>query len=490
VLTAGLALLLALPLLGPGHAEQAGAATSPTTTAGLSPLSDRRVVTGWIPHWDFADGVAQVIDNADVVAEVSPFWYRATRGSQVRPQVNNTRPESTLISAVDRLQAAGVAVLPSVTDDGVDASEMAGLLSDANRRSALIDEIVAMVDRIGADGVDIDFEDMNFGTVGADRTTVKRLFPRFLAKLGARLHAMGGLLSVAVPPRRSAADPSWEVFNYDAIGQSVDRARIMTYDYSTRDTPPGPIGPLDWTRDVMRYAASEFRGVPLSIGVPQYGQNWYLKTLRGTCPRVVKKTVPPTAQQALTLIDKYDAKKQWSDSAGEYHFDYRRPYPEYGRCVALRRVWFGEGRSAETRLRLAGRLGLQGIAVWPFGDEDPTLWKRASAVAEDITPDPAKSTLAAPEKVGARQPFSLTGRFTVSGLPVIGAAVAVQKRVPGGAWKKVGTLVTNATGRARYDTTAVRTLEWRMRLAAEWDWSPSLTRIAKVRVTSTTAKVG
>ena len=73
MLTTGLALLLTLPLLGLGRGEPAGAATSPTTTAGLSPLSDRRVVTGWIPYWDFADGVTAVVDNADVVAEISPL---------------------------------------------------------------------------------------------------------------------------------------------------------------------------------------------------------------------------------------------------------------------------------------------------------------------------------------------------------------------------------------------------------------------------------
>ena len=115
--------------------------------------------------------------------------------------------------------------------------------SDVDRRSALIGEIVAMVERTGADGADIDFEAMNFGTVGADRTAVKKLYPIFLDRLRTRLHEMGALLSVALPARRSATDPNWEVFDYDAIGRSVDRARIMTYDYSSPDTEPGPIGP-------------------------------------------------------------------------------------------------------------------------------------------------------------------------------------------------------------------------------------------------------
>ena len=340
-----LALLVALPLLNL-VLPPTDAATSPTTTVGLSPLSERRVVTGWIPYWDFSDGLASVLAHPDVVSEISPFWYRATVRSKVRPQGDNALPESTLIAGIDDLHAVGVAALPSINDEGINAAEMAGLLRDTDRRSALIDEIVAMVARTGADGADIDFESMNFSGSRADKSSVKRLYPVFLERLKARLNKMGALLSVAVPSRRSASDSSWAVFDYDAIGRNVDRVRVMTYDYSTQDTAPGPIGPLDWTRDVVRYAKSEFKGVPLSIGAPQYGQNWYVKTLRGSCPGVVEDTVSPTAVEALALIDRWNATPVWSRSAGEYHFDYRRPYPEYGNCVALRRVWFGEGRSA------------------------------------------------------------------------------------------------------------------------------------------------
>jgi spore germination protein YaaH len=473
--------LAALPLLTL-VAPSTDAVTSPTTTDGLSPLSERRVVTGWIPHYEFAEGLASVLAHPDLISEVSPFWYRATLGSQVRPQSDNVQPESTLISGIDDLHTVGIAALPTITDKGINATEMAGLLKDSDRRSALIDEIVAMVERTGSDAADIDFEDMNFGTVGADRTAVKKLYPIFLDKLRTRLHAMGALLSVAVPARRSAADPNWAVFDYDAIGQSVDRVRIMTYDYSTDDTPPGPIGPLEWTRDVARYAKSEFRGAPLSIGVPQYGQNWYVKTLKGTCPGAVKKTVSPTAQQALALIDKYNAKAVWSDTAGEYHFDYRRPYPEYGNCVALRRVWFGEGRSALARLQLAQQLGVQGIAVWRLGVEDPRLWMKAEVFAEGLSPAPARASLTAPGSVGYGAAFSLEGKFSVSGLPISGQQVTLLRRVPGKAWSAVLAATTLADGSVSIPRVADRTFEWRLRLAPGWDWATTAPPAATVAV--------
>ncbi len=487
MLTGLLALLVALPLLilvlpSTDAATSNEAALSPTTTVGLSPLSERRVVTGWISHHDFSAGIASVVAHPDVVSEISPFWYRATTSSQVLPQSDNALSESTLISGIDDLHTTGIAALPTINDEGFNASQMARLLRDADRRSALIDAIVAMVARTGADGADIDFENMNFGNVGADRTAVKKFFPIFLDKLRNRLHATGALLSVAVPARRSASDPNWEVFDYGAIGRSVDRVRVMTYDYSTKDTPPGPIGPLDWTRDVIKYAKSEFKGVPLSIGVPQYGQNWYIKTLKGTCPDAAKGTVAPTAQQALGLKDTYNATAVWSDKAGEYHFDYRRPYPEYGNCVVMRRVWFGEGRSALTRLQLAQQLGVQGIAVWRLGVEDPTLWRKAETFATSISPAPARSSIAAPASVDYGTGFSLEGRFSVSGLPIAGQEVTVLRRVPGKAWSEAGVATTLADGTVSIPKTADRTFEWRLRLASNWDWAPTLTPVARVSV--------
>ena len=156
----------------------------------------------------------------------------------------------------------------------------------------------------------IAFEEMNFEGSAKQRTGIKKLYPVFLEQLQAKLNARDALLSVALPPRRSASDPYWEVIDYDAIGKVVDRARVMTYDYHVPTGAPGPIGPYGWTRDAMEYAHNQFRGVPLSVGTPVYGYNWYLKTVRGSCPSSVKGPTIPTHGQILTLADDYNADVQ------------------------------------------------------------------------------------------------------------------------------------------------------------------------------------
>jgi spore germination protein YaaH len=454
-----------------GESDDAATALGPAAAGALSPLSDRRVVTGWIPYWSLDTGVASVVEQPKVFAEVSPFWYSITDSAGVSAMPGNTHAESELISAINDLHAVGIAAYPTINDAGFDGHEMARLLGDKAARSDLVQAIMEMVDRTGADGVDIDFESMNWGGSGSERTAVKRLYPVFLEKLQAALHRHDKVLSIALPPRRSAADNNWETIDYDAIGRVVDRARVMTYDYSTDS--PGPLGPISWTRDVVEYAHREFKGVPLSIGVAAYGRNWYVKTLRGSCPGSTKQTVDPTTQQAFERADEYNADIQWSKDAQESHYDYRRPYPDYGRCVALRRVWFGDSRSAEARLQLAKRLGVQGIAVFSFGFEDPRLLPKARSFAAALNPDPAKVTIQAPDAATAGDVIIVTGRITVRGTPLASIPVTLQKRVPHRAWQNVTGVTSDASGRVSFSPTVNRTLDWRWKVPAGWDWRPS-----------------
>ena len=450
----------------------------------LVPLSDRRVATGWIPWWRLSEGISSVVANPDLFEEASPFWYRATAASTVVAQDASQPAESALVDAVQSLHAVGVRVLPTVNDAGMTSTSMANVLSDPTRRAELIDSLVAMVQRVGADGVDIDFEAMNF-PASSDRTTVRKKFPVFLSGLQQSLHDQGLLLSLSVPSRVSDNDPNWAIFDYGAIAPFVDRVKILTYDYSYAGGDPGPVAPLNWVDQVTRYAKSRFRGVPLSIGQPAYGYNWYIKTLSGTCPASidVKATTAPTTQQALALADTYNATIEWDKASGEYHYTYHRPYPDGGSdCVVLREVWFEAARSVKAKLSIVAERHVQGLAFWTLGNEDPASWNVLDTYATGISPAPANATMQAPTALGYGAELALTGHFRVAGQPVIAQPVDVQRRVPGGTWSTVGSVVTSSLGIASYATPATRTYDWRMRLTPAWDWSAGFTTSQRVLV--------
>ena len=481
-LTVVLTLTVAAGVFAPLLTASVTPAAGGIVAAPLSPLSDRRVATGWIPWWQLAEGVDSVVSHSELFAEVSPYWYRVTRSSTVVKLVSDQPAESALIDAIGTLHAAGVRVLPTVSDTGLNSRSMASLLKDDRRRGDLIRSLVSMVERTGADGVDIDFEAMNF-PAGPERAIISRKFPIFLRGLQSALHRKDHLLAVSVPSRTSDNDTNWSIYDYSDLAPYVDRARILTYDYHYAGGDPGPVAPLNWVDNVTRYAKSEFRRVPISIGMPAYGYNWFIKKLSGDCNQSVRLTAVPTARQALALVDSYDATLQWDKASGESFFTYRRPYPDDGvNCVVLRKVWFEAARSVAAKLSIVRQRGVQGFAFWTLGAEDPRTWTVLGEYAESLSPRPAEAQLDAPATVASGSTASLVGRFRVGGQAVSAATVAVQRRTRTGEWSTVATVTTTPTGRAFYDAQPTRGYLWRMRLPAAWDWGNTVTPSRLVQV--------
>ena len=106
----------------------------------------------------------------------------------------------------------------------------------------------------------------------------------FVSALADALHAEGKLLAVTVPPMYDAdydSSSGYWVYDYAAMGKSVDILRIMAYDYSVGS--PGPIAPLGWVQKVASFAATQLPPGKVQLGIPVYGRNWYVgKT--GKCP--------------------------------------------------------------------------------------------------------------------------------------------------------------------------------------------------------------
>jgi spore germination protein YaaH len=340
------------------------------------------VASGWIVHWRLGKGVNAVSRHAELVKDVSFFWFRATRTSQVVEQEPGAQPSpAKLYDAVQAVRSLGVPAYVTVNDAGFDATAMARLLGDRQRRATLVTNLAQAAADAGADGLDIDFEHMNFGSDGASRTAVKKRFPRFLAQLQARLHADGRKLSVALPARTGARDGSWEVFDYRAIAPTVDRARVMAYDYHVPSGRPGPVAPLSWVNDVARFAGATF-GRKASLGLPAFGYNWHVKRLSGTCPAGATSPTSGTTRAFRALAAREGVTPTYAKSATGYTFAYRRTFSDgTSTCRVKRTVWFEDSRSVKDKLPLLRRHGLGSVAIWRLGGERPATWRVLRAYA-------------------------------------------------------------------------------------------------------------
>lgn len=449
------------------------AAPAAQGSAGDTGPQPRRFVTGWVPYW-LPSSVSGVVDHASVFDEVSPFWFNASSATAISIQGS----ESDLMAAVADLKAAGVPVVPTVTAS-MSADDFAALLSSPRRRAAHVAALVALAAQYGVAGLDLDYENVNFGSSAAKATVLAR-YPMLAQELETALQADGRLLSVTVPARRSDTDPNWAVYDYAGLGAAADRLRVMTYDYSWSGGPAGPIAPRHWVDHVLTYATSRVDPLKVSVGVPVYGRDWFVGTASGTCSSSARASVSRTTAQMQELAAARGISPRWDAATGSRTFTYRQ---RYSGCVAKREVWYDDARSLAVKLRLVTRHQIRGVALWAFGGETPGYWRRMQAYAQDHPVGTAEVTMTAPSRITYGGGGVVRGVVTVGGTVAPGLDVRLLRKPEGATrWIGSGSAVSNARGRVSLDVSPSRHTQYRLVVPRSWSASAAAGAASTTRV--------
>jgi spore germination protein YaaH len=194
--------------------------------------------------------------------------------------------------------------------DGMPKLGLAAVLANAATRSQFVNSLVQLSmlkdsqNRDHFDGVDLDFEVFAFKDGRATWAATTPNWIAFINELSLALHAKNQLLSITTPvlfsPTSSRAKQSYDVYSWAQVAPSIDRLRIMTYDYSTDN--PGPIGPITWAEESVKYAVAVMPASKVFIGVAGYGHGWVTK-VTGTCPADSAKTVTVGARTTFRMVD-------------------------------------------------------------------------------------------------------------------------------------------------------------------------------------------
>ena len=467
-----------------------GVGSSPARADGPAP---KRIISGWLPYWLTSSakpqGVAVATGNADLLTDVSPFWFSATKraggGVQVGFNGNFGNAAANAAWTVGQLKGAGIPVLPSIAD-GSGKGTMAAALADPTLRAQHVADIVALVNANGYDGIDLDYEVFAFTDGNASWAATQPNWTQFVTDLAAALHAQGKQLSVTIPPpcgQNSVCGPQagYWVYNIGAIGQVVDRVRIMAYDYHV--STPGPIAPIGWGRAITQYATSVMPASKVWLGVPTYGRTWTAKDaagkyqLSGTCPKsgsaaytsltspssVAGSDVAGVLAAAGITPDKivFDAASQestvtypknvtWTDGAGAQQV-----------CTATRIMWFGSPQAVTVRTGLVGEFGLGGAAFWTIGGEDPAQWGALRGYAVSLNPAPSSVVAIGAPATTFGDPVAITATVTTPAGPLAGAPATARFRPQGAqAWTDIQTVTTNADGTVAFQVTPTATGDW------------------------------
>ena len=417
----------------------------------------RRILSGWLPDYSLSRNLPTVEGNLDLIRDISPFWYGLTGATTIKDKYalgRYTTPKTTVIA---RLKSNGLILLPTITDD-TKKLVLAGLLANPTTRTSIVQSIKDLVLRHNYDGIDLDFEVFYTQDGRSTWATTKPNWIAFIKELSAELRQQGKLLSVTTPPDfapETKRAGNW-VFSWAEIGPHIDRLRIMAYDFST--VRPGPIGPLPWSEDAVKYAVTQMPASKVFLGIPGYGRDWITK-VEGVCPKdfassvVVGAKAAVVMRSAVELATSNNAAITYNPTHAESTFTYKKAYVDPTNsasfCTATRTVWFPDEKSYTARTNLVGKYRIGGIAVWTFGMENTAAITAVRDIAKSIAPDQVVGTIATDlEQIAYGSLFNLTGTFKLpdkSPIPSLNVRFEI-KNSSDSSWRTLAAGVTDASG--------------------------------------------
>ena len=331
-------LLVAVGLLaaGAGCSADDGGATPPAL-----------VVAGYVVPWDARSQPA--LDRPPPpVGELSPVWYQPTETGGLTT-VDQARGQPLPQGRRD------VRLVPSVTNfrgGQWDGPLVSAILADPGGRRTHIEALVDVARGPGVAGVDIDYESLD----GADR----QAFSAFIRDLADALHDADRSLTVTVHAKRSEPGnwPGAQAQDWQALGDAADAVRVMAYDHAWAGSRPGPVAPLPWVDDVLRFAVDEMPPDKIFLGLPTYGYDWPDGGPGGDVAWA----------DAAALAESRDADERWDDESAS-------PWLTYADDTGTPHiVWYEDARSLAAKVDLARRYEVGGVFIWKIGGEDPEIW--------------------------------------------------------------------------------------------------------------------
>ena len=417
----------------------------------------RRILSGWLPDYSLSRNLPTVEGNLDLIRDVSPFWYGLTGENSIKDKYALGRYTTPKESVIARLKSNNILLLPTITDDN-GKLVLANMLARESARNNIVQSLKSLVLKHNYDGIDLDFETFYTKDGRSSWPALKPNWILFIKQLSTELRAQGKLLSVTTPPdfAKETKRAGNSVYSWAEIGPYIDRLRIMAYDFSTSN--PGPIGPIAWTEDAVKYAVTQMPASKVFLGIPGYGRDWVTK-VEGVCPTAFASSVVVGAKaavvmrEALNLARNNNAVPIYNDKHAESTFTYRKTYMDPTNssisCTASRTVWFPDEKSYAVRTNLVGKYRLGGIAVWTFGMENVAAMSAVREIAKSIAPDQVVATISTDlEQIPYGSIVNLNASFKLPDkTPVSALNVRFEiKNSSDSSWRTLAAGVTDASG--------------------------------------------
>ena len=358
----------------PSPTASAPASDAATATAGTaSPRPTPRPVPkhelfGFVPYWEMNAGIADHLARTPLTT-LALFSVTNTKTGKINTsqtgykRITGAIGKQLIREAHDR----GVAVQLVYTSFGT--ARNARFFGSTAVQDATIGSLVALAGKIGADGINVDVEQLDAELVPAYGAFVGRL------RDALRARDPDGQVSVA-----TTSGPAGAAKAQVAAAAGADRIFMMAYDYHYGASDVGASAPMDrrdgadpdlvWSLDLY-----ESLGVPVErtiLGLPLYGMRWRVNGpglgatrlgdgavwVPADNPRFLADPPAPPLLDPIEIVEFYAAAPTVSAAPGDSRA-----------AAGWQAIYVDSPRTLAPKMALADERGLAGAGFWAIGYE-------------------------------------------------------------------------------------------------------------------------
>jgi spore germination protein YaaH len=353
----------------PAAPGASGASSAPIAAPPATPRPlPKHELFGYVPYWEMNGDIADHLAKTPLTT-LALFSVTNTRDGKINTsqtgykRITGAIGKQLIREAHDR----DVAVQLVYTSFGTARNKR--LFRSLDVQDATIAGLVALADRTGVDGINVDVELLDPEFVPA--------YGAFIGRLREALEASDpdGVVSVA-----TTAGPTGAAMARAASVSGADRIFLMGYDYHYAGSDVGASAPIDrrdgaekdlvWSLDLY-----EAVGVPVDktiLGLPLYGMRWRVAGpelgaarlgdgaiwVPADNPRFLADPPAPPVLDPIEIVEFYAVAPTVS------------PVPGDSRATAgWQAIYVDSPRTLEPKLALADDRGLAGAGFWAIGYE-------------------------------------------------------------------------------------------------------------------------
>lgn len=290
-------------------------------------------------NWDIQSKYS-LKQNASKINMILPEWlFVADTTGKISIDVDQ--------SALDIMRQNHMAIVPMLSNyfnNVWNGNNVHRIITSPVRRTAMITNLITILDQYHFNGVNIDFEELNEST---DEYMVA-----FQKELYEKLSKKGYLVTQDIAPFN-------EDYNVVELAKYNDFLFLMGYDQHNSTSKAGPVAAQYWVEAALDELCKKVPSDKVILCIAAFGYDWS-DGFQG---------VDVTYQEAISTA---------LESEGKVKFDnntYNLSYTYYDENDKLHEVYFADAATAFNAMRAAADFETSGVAIWFLGSEDHRLWQ-------------------------------------------------------------------------------------------------------------------